>query len=117
MTDRELLRDIEEMAEVVDREHPAYNAAMAAAAGAVGRHVLAKAPVIGYTFRAEMRQELLAAGDPFGLADCKSLQCPVCGRNLVSVRDAKGPRGQETARVLGGRYCRGCGQRIDWGSI
>ena len=117
MTDRELLRDIEEMAEVVDREHPAYNAAMAAAAGAVGRHVLAKAPVIGYTFRAEMRQDMLAAGDPFGLADCRSLQCPVCGRNLVSVRDAKGPRGHETARVLGGRYCRGCGQLIDWDSI
>ena len=105
------------MAEVVDREHPAYNAAMAAAAAAVGRHVLAKAPVIGYTFRAEMRQELLAAGDPFGLADCKSLKCPVCGRNLVSIRDAEGPRGPETARILGGRYCKDCGQKIDWGQI
>ena len=117
MTDRELLKDIEEMAEVVDREHPAYNAAMAAAAGAVARHGIGKAPVIGFTFREEMRQELLAAGDPFGLADCKSLQCPVCGRNLVSVRDAEGPRGPETARILGGRYCRDCGQLIDWDRI
>ena len=105
------------MAEVVDREHPAYNAAMAAAAAAVARHVLAKAPVIGYTFRAEMRQELLQAGDQFGLADCQSFRCPVCGRSLLSVRDAEGPRGPETARVLSGSYCRGCGQLIDWNSI
>lgn len=117
MTDRELKRDMEEMAEVIDREHPAYNGAMAAAAGAVARHGIGKAPVVGYTFRDAMRQDMLAAGDPFGLADCKSLQCPVCGRNLISVRDAEGPRGPETARILGGKYCRDCGQRIDWSRV
>lgn len=117
MTDRELKRDLEEMAEVIDREHPAYSAAMAAAAGAVARHGIGKAPVIGYTFREEMRQELRQAGDPYGLADCQSFQCPACGRNLVSIRDAEGPRGPETARILGGKYCRDCGQLIDWDRI
>lgn len=117
MTDKEILRDMKELRDVIEEEHPAYNAAMAAAAGAVGRHVLAKAPVIGYTFRAEMRQELLQAGDQFGLADCQSFRCPVCGRSLLSVRDAEGPRGPETARALSGAYCRDCGQLIDWNSI
>ena len=117
MTDKEILRDMKELRDVIEEEHPAYTPVMTAAAAAVTRHVIARPPVIGMTFREEMRQDMLASGDPFGLADCKSLQCPVCGRNLVSVRDAKGPRGQETARVLGGRYCRGCGQLIDWSSI
>ena len=117
MTDRALKKDIEEIVEVIEQEHPAYNAAMAVAARAVARHGIGKAPVIGWTFRDAMRQDMTAAGDPFGLADCKSLKCPVCGRNLVSVRDAEGPRGAETARILGGCFCRDCGQKIDWSRV
>ena len=117
MTDRELKRDVEEMTEVIEREHPAYSAAMTAAAWAVARHGIGKAPVVGYSFLDAMRQDMLAAGDPYGLADCKSFQCPVCGRNLLSVRDAEGPRGPETARILGGCFCRDCGQKIDWSRV
>lgn len=117
MTDRALKKDIEEIVEVIEQEHPAYAAAMAAAAAAVDRHAIPKAPVIGWTFGDAIHQDMLAAGDPFGLADCKSLQCPVCGRNLVSIRDAAGPRGAETARALGGSFCRNCGQKIGWDRV